>query len=45
VSLQIREATQADLAGLAAVYNEVIATSTAVYAIYAAPGERRMNAR
>ena len=32
MSLEIRHATAADLAELAAIYNEVIATSTAVYA-------------
>lgn len=32
MSLEIRDATEADLPELAAIYNEVIATSTAVYA-------------
>ena len=32
MSLEIRDATAADLPELAAIYNEVIATSTAVYA-------------
>lgn len=32
MSLEIRDASEADLPGLAAIYNEVIATSTAVYA-------------
>jgi L-amino acid N-acyltransferase YncA len=30
-SLQIRDATEADLPGLVTIYNEVIATSTAIY--------------
>jgi L-amino acid N-acyltransferase len=30
-SLQIRDATDADLPGIVAIYNEVIATSTAIY--------------
>jgi L-amino acid N-acyltransferase len=30
-ALQIRDATEEDLAGLLAIYNEVIATSTAIY--------------
>jgi phosphinothricin acetyltransferase len=29
--LQIRDATEADLPGLVAIYNEIIATSTAIY--------------
>lgn len=31
MSLEVREALEADLPGLTAIYNEVIATSTAVY--------------
>ena len=30
-ALQIRDATEEDLAGLLAIYNDVIATSTAIY--------------
>ena len=41
--MHIRDATEADIAGLTAIYNEVIATSTAIYAEEpVAPGERRL---
>ena len=43
MSLGIRDATEADLAGLAAIYNEVIATSTAVYAYEAVSAAERGN--
>ena len=40
--MEIRDATEADLPGILAIYNEVVATSTAVYATEPATlGERR----
>jgi phosphinothricin acetyltransferase len=43
VLMHIRNATEADIAGLTAIYNEVIATSTAIYAEEpVTPEERRL---
>jgi len=40
--LQIRDATESDLPGLVAIYNDVIATSTAVYSSAAVSLEERV---
>ncbi len=41
-TMQIRDATHADLPGILDIYNEVVATSTAIYAVAAStPGERQ----
>jgi L-amino acid N-acyltransferase len=41
--MELRDATEADLAGLAAIYNDVIATSTAIYSSVPVSLEDRRN--